>query len=131
MIKLKIKKNMIIYVCSSLKQNGGTIVKMNEIVASTPLPNTIKTITNDLRKLGLEKGMTVIVHSSLSSIGWVSGGAVAVVEALMNVITEEGTIIMPTPIFRIYLIRNIGQDHLYLKNGGKLFGITSQHLSHI
>ncbi|MED1448875.1 AAC(3) family N-acetyltransferase, partial [Bacillus pacificus] len=69
---------------------------MNEIVASTPLPNTIKTITNDLRKLGLEKGMTVIVHSSLSSIGWVSGGAVAVVEALMNVITEEGTIIMPT-----------------------------------
>jgi len=43
---------MIIYVCSSLKQNGGTIVKMNEIVASTPLPNTIKTITNDLRKLG-------------------------------------------------------------------------------
>ncbi len=40
--------------------------------------------------------MTVIVHSSLSSIGWVSGGAVAVVEALMEVITEEGTIIMPT-----------------------------------
>ena len=29
--------------------------EMNEIVASTPLPNTIKTITNDLRKLGLEK----------------------------------------------------------------------------
>lgn len=69
---------------------------MNDIVASTQLPNTIKTITNDLRKLGLEKGMTVIVHSSLSSIGWVSGGAVAVVEALMEVITEEGTIIMPT-----------------------------------
>lgn len=46
---------------------------MNDIVASTQLPNTIKTITNDLRKLGLKKGMTVIVHSSLSSIGWVSG----------------------------------------------------------
>ncbi|PHA35866.1 AAC(3) family N-acetyltransferase [Bacillus wiedmannii] len=71
-------------------------MKMNDIVASTQLPNTIKTITNDLRELGLEKGMTVIVHSSLSSIGWVSGGAVAVVEALMKVITEEGTIIMPT-----------------------------------
>lgn len=56
-------------------KNGGTIVKMNDIVANTQLPNTIKTITNDLRELGLEKGMTVIVHSSLSSIGWVSGGS--------------------------------------------------------
>ena len=103
---------------------------MNDIVASTQLPNTIKTITNDLRKLGLEKGMTVIVHSSLSSIGWVSGGAVAVVEALMEVITEEERLLCQLSL-RIYLIRNIGQDHLYLKNGGKLFGITFQHLSHI
>ncbi|MES9673280.1 AAC(3) family N-acetyltransferase, partial [Bacillus pseudomycoides] len=69
---------------------------MNDIVAETKLPNTIETITNDLKRLGLKKGMTVIVHSSLSSIGWASGGAVAVVEALMNVITKEGTIIMPT-----------------------------------
>ncbi|PFE03881.1 AAC(3) family N-acetyltransferase [Bacillus cereus] len=71
-------------------------MKINDIVAETQLPNTIETISNDLQALGLKKGMTVIVHSSLSSIGWVSGGAVAVVEALMNVITEEGTIIMPT-----------------------------------
>ncbi len=96
MIMLKIEKNMIIYVCISLKQNGGTNVKMNDIVANTQFPNTIETITNDLKALGIEKGMTVIVHSSLSSIGWISGGAVAVVEALMKVVTEEGTIIMPT-----------------------------------
>ncbi|TKI81838.1 aminoglycoside N(3)-acetyltransferase [Bacillus mycoides] len=69
---------------------------MNDIVANTQFPNTIETITNDLKALGIEKGMTVIVHSSLSSIGWISGGAVAVVEALMKVVTEEGTIIMPT-----------------------------------
>ncbi|MDA2209057.1 aminoglycoside N(3)-acetyltransferase [Bacillus cereus] len=71
-------------------------MKMNEIVASTQFPNTIETITKDLKALGVEKGMTIIVHSSLSSIGWISGGAVAVVEALMKVVTEEGTIIMPT-----------------------------------
>ncbi|MCQ6567073.1 aminoglycoside N(3)-acetyltransferase [Bacillus mycoides] len=69
---------------------------MNEIVASTQFPNTIETITNDLKTLGVEKGMTIIVHSSLSSLGWISGGSVAVVEALMKVVTEEGTIIMPT-----------------------------------
>ncbi len=44
-------------------------MKMNEIVASTQFPNTIETITKDLKALGVEKGMTIIVHSSLSSIG--------------------------------------------------------------
>ncbi|WP_217447985.1 MULTISPECIES: aminoglycoside N(3)-acetyltransferase [unclassified Bacillus (in: firmicutes)] len=71
-------------------------MKIHDIVAGTQLPNTVETISNDLLTLGLKKGMTVIVHSSLSSIGWVAGGAVSVVEALMNVITEEGTIVMPT-----------------------------------
>lgn len=47
-------------------------MKMNEIVASTQFPNTIETITKDLKALGVEKGMTIIVHSSLSSIGWIS-----------------------------------------------------------
>lgn len=67
-----------------------------DLVAATALPNTVDSIANDLQKLGVTKGMTVIVHSSLSSIGWVCGGQVAVVEALMKVVTEEGTIVMPT-----------------------------------
>ena len=49
----------------------------------------------DLRHLGLYEGMTVIVHSSLSSVGWVCGGPVAVIQALMDVVTDKGTIIMP------------------------------------
>lgn len=39
--------------------------------------------------------MLVIVHSSLSAIGWVNGGSVAVVQALLDVITSDGTVIMP------------------------------------
>jgi aminoglycoside 3-N-acetyltransferase len=58
--------------------------------------NTVDSLVPDFKRLGLEKGMNIIVHSSLSSLGYVSGGAVAVVQALMRVITDQGTIVMPT-----------------------------------
>ena len=37
-----------------------------------------------------------MVHSSLSKLGYVCGGEVAVVEALIDVVGEDGTIVMPT-----------------------------------
>ncbi|MCA1057652.1 AAC(3) family N-acetyltransferase [Rossellomorea aquimaris] len=69
---------------------------MKKAIERVDFPNTKNSIMGDLRKMGVKEGMTVIVHSSLSSIGWVNGGEVAVIQALMEVITEEGTIIMPT-----------------------------------
>jgi aminoglycoside 3-N-acetyltransferase len=59
-------------------------------------PNTRETLVRDLRLLGLEAGQTILVHSSLSSMGWVSGGPVAVAQALMDVVTASGTLVMPT-----------------------------------
>ena len=38
----------------------------------------------------------MIVHTSLGSMGYVCGGAQAVVEALTEVVTDKGTIVMPT-----------------------------------
>lgn len=46
--------------------------------------------------MGLEEGMVVIVHSSLSAFGWICGGPVTVVQAFMDSVGEEGTIVMPT-----------------------------------
>ena len=37
----------------------------------------------DLRRLGLKSGMDVMVHSSLSKVGPVEGGAETVVDALL------------------------------------------------
>jgi aminoglycoside N3'-acetyltransferase len=51
-------------------------------------------IEDGLRRLGLAQGDAVEVHSSLSSFGWVEGGAVTVVDALMNVVGEEGALVM-------------------------------------
>jgi aminoglycoside 3-N-acetyltransferase len=59
------------------------------------LPVTVESLTADLLALGLVPGMTVLVHSSLSSLGWVCGGPVAVISALENTVGLTGTLIMP------------------------------------
>jgi aminoglycoside 3-N-acetyltransferase len=66
-----------------------------ETIQSIPSPRTRDSLAADLRRLGLQAGMVVIVHSSLSSLGWVCGGPVAVVQALLDVITPDGTLVMP------------------------------------
>ncbi|HZY42789.1 MAG TPA: AAC(3) family N-acetyltransferase [Anaerolineae bacterium] len=64
-------------------------------IENAPTPRTRDSLAADLRALGLWAGHTVIVHSSLSALGWVCGGPVAVIQALMDVITPDGTLIMP------------------------------------
>lgn len=56
--------------------------------------NTEKTITRDLRALGLRKGNVIIAHTGLGRIGWVNGGPKAYVNALKNVVSDSGGIVM-------------------------------------
>lgn len=58
-------------------------------------PNTVVSLIADLRRLGLAAGQTVLVHSSLSRLGYVSGGAQAVIQAFQTVLTQAGTLVMP------------------------------------
>ncbi|WP_329117027.1 aminoglycoside N(3)-acetyltransferase [Streptomyces sp. NBC_01465] len=46
-------------------------------------------------KAGVEEGMTLIVHASLSSLGPVAGGAATVVESLRTAVGPAGTLVMP------------------------------------
>jgi aminoglycoside 3-N-acetyltransferase len=59
-------------------------------------PVTIDSLERDLRALGLRGDDVVLVHASLSSLGWVCGGAVAVVTALLAVLGPGGTLVVPT-----------------------------------
>ncbi len=66
-----------------------------QLIQETPYPRTRSNLAEDLRRIGVVGGMTLIVHSSQRALGWVSGGPVAVVQALMDVISPEGTLVMP------------------------------------
>nr|WP_208641671.1 AAC(3) family N-acetyltransferase [Streptomyces africanus] len=59
-------------------------------------PHTRTSLAEDLRTLGLRSGDLVLVHASLKSLGWVSGGAVAVIQALQDTLTPSGTLVVPT-----------------------------------
>lgn len=66
------------------------------VITRSPKPFSRKHLARDLHNLGVIPGMTLLVHSSLSKIGYVPGGPVAVIQALMDVLTPEGTLVMPT-----------------------------------
>ncbi len=57
---------------------------------------TKEDIKRDLIALGLKRGDLVLVHSALASIGKVDGGADTVIDALLEVLGPEGTLMMPT-----------------------------------
>lgn len=64
------------------------------VVDKTSTPITKRRLIHDLKRLGLQSGDIVSVHTSLSKIGWVVGEQVSVIESLMETVTEEGTIVM-------------------------------------
>ena len=57
---------------------------------------TKQEIVNALKTVGLSAGDTVMVHTSLRKMGYVCGGAQTIIESLIEVVGEEGTIMMPT-----------------------------------
>lgn len=67
-----------------------------EVIDRSHSPATVASLTADLRTLGLVDGDVVIVHSSMSRLGWIAGGAQSVVEALFTAVGRHGTIVMPT-----------------------------------
>ncbi len=81
-----------------------------------------KKVTEDdlfecFRKLGIKNGDIVLIHSSLSRLGYVEGGAVAIIEALQRAVGSKGTIGAPT---------FWGHTTLYL-NGQKTFNANESH----
>lgn len=53
-------------------------------------------LISNLQNLGIQAGSTLLVHTSLRKVGWVSAGPSGVIDALFEVLGESGTLVMPT-----------------------------------
>jgi len=55
---------------------------------------TYSKIAGDLKKLGVKTGDLVELHASVKAIGWVVGGPDTVLQAILDVIGSQGTLMM-------------------------------------
>ncbi|NDJ61354.1 MAG: AAC(3) family N-acetyltransferase [Chloroflexi bacterium] len=58
-------------------------------------PLTVDLLAAGFADCGLAPGQTVIVHTAMRKLGWVVGGPVAVIQALLQVLGPQGNLVMP------------------------------------
>jgi aminoglycoside 3-N-acetyltransferase len=63
-------------------------------ILNTPEFQSKATLKDQLSELGIIAGDHIMVHASMKAMGWVAGGPQAIVEALIETVTIEGTIVM-------------------------------------
>lgn len=89
---------------------------------------TREILVADLQSLGIQKGDLLMVHSSLSRIGYVENGPATVVDACFEVIGHEGTLVMPAfahnTFSKIYLDTNPVFD--LMQNPSKAGAVTEE-----
>lgn len=66
-----------------------------DVISKTRTLVTRASLARELNQLGVKAGMIVLVHTSMSKLGWVCGGPVAIISALQDVLTGSGTLVMP------------------------------------
>ena len=74
----------------------------------------LKTLKDTLISLGIHPGMKLVVHSAFSSFGGVEGGPEAFCRLLMELLTPEGVLMMPSFTFELYEGKDIGKPFDYL-----------------
>jgi aminoglycoside 3-N-acetyltransferase len=89
---------------------------------------TRQQLIEDLKRIGIKQGDSLLVHSSMSKIGYVNGGPETVIESLLEVIGKEGTLLFPT-----FPAKGRNKDHLEtnpffdVKNTPSQMGAITEH----
>lgn len=74
---------------------------MKNAISNNDMPITKVYLMEKFREIGICKGDVLIVHVSLSSLGYVVGGVETIYSALDIVLGLEGTIVVPTQTIEI------------------------------
>ena len=69
---------------------------MDKTKRTVAQPVTKDMLITALKKLGVSGSQIIEVHSKMSSFDYIVGGARTVVDALMEICGDGGTILMPT-----------------------------------
>jgi aminoglycoside 3-N-acetyltransferase len=67
-----------------------------KLIERTQEPHTRQDLAADLDSIGVTEGDVVLAHTSLSAVGWVCGGPVTLIHALLDAVGDSGTIAMPS-----------------------------------
>lgn len=73
---------------------------MTEQVQDERMILTRKDLADGLRASGLKAGAHVIAHTSMRKLGFIVGGAETLIRALLDVVGEDGTIMMPSQTWK-------------------------------
>ena len=66
-----------------------------DLIRASTTPLTKVKITAELTRMGLAHGDLVLMHTSMSALGWIPGGAQSVLEAVLEVLGPNGTLVCP------------------------------------
>jgi aminoglycoside 3-N-acetyltransferase len=59
-----------------------------------------KDLIKRFRECGVSEGQTIFVHTSLKNLGFVVGGAEILIRVLLEIVGEEGTLMMPSQTWK-------------------------------
>jgi len=67
-----------------------------------------------LKQLGVKKGDIIYVHSSLSSFGYIIGGVNTLIEALLESVGEDGTIVVPCFSIKGSMANTLSDNYVFV-----------------
>ncbi len=86
--------------------------------------NTLDSLIKDIRQLGIKEGDTLFVRISYKAVGKTEGGPKSVIDAILSVIGEKGTLIATAFPKRIPSYKkNKYKDTLYVKGMKPVTGV--------